>query len=169
MLNQFIQTVRRNHALEHATVTLMLNRLGPDIRLVGRATGDGFYIYGDVPTDVLTECVHEGLARLKKGEAFWAVTPLCGTNLATAGILAGLSSMAVMGGGGSRRDRLPSVLFAGIVGVIAAQPLGRWVQKHVTTRPDLDEVEIVAVESGNRGVVHKVRTRRAPQVAVTSL
>ena len=168
MLNQFIQTVRRNHALEHATVTLMLSRLGPDLRLVGRATGDGFYIYGDIPTDVLTECAHEGLARLKRGEDFWAVTPLCGTNLATAGILAGLSSMAVLGGG-SRKGRLPNVLFAGIVAVIAAQPLGRWVQKHVTTSPDLAETEIVGVESRRRGVVHKVKTRRSPQFASASL
>src|SRR3990172_9188106 len=86
MLARFIGDVRRNHALEHATVSLLISRLGPDLRLIGRASGDGFFIYGDVPSDLLSECAQEGLARLKRGEAFWAVTPLCGTNLATAGV-----------------------------------------------------------------------------------
>ena len=143
MLSRFVGTVRRNHALEHATVSLLLARLGPDIRLVGRATGDGFFIYGDIPSDALTDCAFEGLERLKRGEAFWAVTPLCGTNLATAGILASLSSMAVMAGG-AKKDRVPNALLAGIIGVTIAQPLGRLLQKHVTTSPDLRDTEIVA-------------------------
>src|SRR5688572_14251227 len=103
----FLENVRRNHALEHATVSLLISRLGPDLRLVGRASGDGFFIYGDVPPHMLAECAKEGLARLKRGESFWAVTPLCGTNLATAGILASLSTMAVIGSA-SRKDRMGS-------------------------------------------------------------
>jgi len=162
MIGRFVGTVRRNHALEHATVSLLIAKLGPDLRLVGRATGDGFYIYGDIPTDALGECAHEGLRRLKRGEAFWAVTPLCGTNLATAGILAGLSTFATMGGSGdNKRDRLPNVMMAGIIAVIAAQPLGRIVQRHVTTSPDLSDTEIVGIDVRRNGAVHKVRTRRA--------
>ena len=164
MLSQFIGNVRRNHALEHATVSLLIAKLGPDLRLVGRATGDGFFIYGDIPTNTLTDCANEGLARLKRGEAFWAVTPLCGTNLATAGILAGLSSIATMGTG-NRRDRLPSVMMAGILAVIVAQPLGRIVQRHITTSPDLADTEIVAIDVRRGGAIHKVRTRRAPVLA----
>jgi hypothetical protein len=162
MIGRFLGTVRRNHALEHATVSLLIAKLGPDLRLVGRATGDGFFIYGDLPTDVLTDCVHEGLQRLKRGEAFWAVTPLCGTNLATAGILAGLSSFLTIGSG-DRKDRLPNVIMAGILAVIAAQPLGRIVQRHVTTSPDLVDTEILGIDVTRNGSVHKVRTRRSPR------
>src|SRR5581483_11054423 len=134
MLASFIGNVRRNHALEHATVSLLISKLGPDIRLVGRAVNDGFYIYGDIPTEVLRQCAAEGLSRLKQGESFWAVTPLCGTNIATAGIIASMASMAVSGSG-KRGDRVPTAMIAGIVGVLLAQPLGRLLQKHVTTSP----------------------------------
>jgi hypothetical protein len=159
MLTRLIGDVRRNHALEHATVSLLLAKIGPDLRLVGRATGDGFFIYGDVPADLLAQCAQEGLARLKRGEAFWAVTPLCGTNLATAGALASLSTMAVLGNG-RRMDRLPNAIFAGIVAVTVAQPLGRLIQRYVTTSPDLADTEILGVETRSNGRYFKVRTRR---------
>jgi hypothetical protein len=160
MLGQLIGDVRRNHALEHATVSLMLSRLGPDLRLIGRATGDGFFIYGDVPADVLGECAQEGLTRLKRGEAFWAVTPLCGTNLATAGVLASLSTMAVLGNS-ARKDKLGNAIVAGILAVTVAQPLGRLIQRHITTSPDLADTEIVSVERRGNGRYFKVRTRRS--------
>ena len=159
MLVEFLNNVRRNHALEHATVSLLISRLGPDLRLVGRATGDGFFIYGGVPTDLLTSCAQEGLQRLQKGEAFWAVTPLCGTNLATAGILASMATLAVAGGP-SGKDRRGSAMLAGIIAVTLAQPLGRLIQRYVTTSPDLAGTEIVAVETRSSGRYHKVRTRR---------
>jgi hypothetical protein len=81
-------SVRRNHALEHATIAILLGKVGPNTRLVGRASTDGFYIYGNVPTDKIGESAAEALARLKQGESQLAISPLCGTNLAVAGILA---------------------------------------------------------------------------------
>jgi hypothetical protein len=164
MLTDFIQNVRRNHALEHATVSMMLSRTGPNLRLIGRATNDGFYIYGDVSPDLLAQCAQEGLARLKRGEEFWAVTPLCGTNLATAGILASLSTMAVIGNG-ARKDKLGSAIVAGVFAVTLAQPLGRLIQRHITTSPDLADTEIVSIESRGNGRYYKVRTRRAAAAA----
>src|ERR1051325_2073715 len=97
MLTRYLADVRRNHALEHATVQLLLARLGPNIRLVGRASGDGFFIYGNVPADAITECAREGLHRLQSGEAFWAVTSLCGTNIATSGVLTAMPALAAAG------------------------------------------------------------------------
>ncbi len=160
MLAEFIGSVRRNHALEHATVSLLIARLGPDLRLVGRATGDGFFIYGNLPPQALADSAQEGLARLKRGEAFWAVTPLCGTNLATAGILASLSTLAVVGNS-ARKDKIGSAIVAGIAAVTIAQPLGKLIQKHITTSADLSDTEIVSIESRSRGRYHKVKTRRS--------
>jgi hypothetical protein len=159
MLSQFVADVRRNHALEHATVSLLLGRLGPDLRVVGRASGDGFFLYGDLPENLVTECVHEGLARLQRGEAFWAVTPHCGTNIATTGILAGLSTMAVLGSG-QRKERAGTAIMAAMVATVVAQPVGRLIQRHLTTSPDLSSTEIVSIETRNRGRFYKVRTRR---------
>ena len=158
MLSDYFSSVRRNHALEHATVSLLLGRLGPNLRLVGRASGDGFFIYGNVPADVLTECAQEGLSRLQRGEGYWAVTSLCGTNIATAGVLTALASLAVAGRG--QKGRLGGAIAAAMLAVTASQPLGRLIQQHITTSPDLEGTEIVSVETRAGGQLHKVRTRR---------
>ena len=159
MLAGMIAAVRRNHALEHATVSILLGRLGQHTRLVGRASLDGFYIYGNVPADKISECAAEGLARLKRGESHLAVSPLCGTNLAVAGVLAGLASLLAVGNR-RRFERLPNVLAAAVLAVVSAQPLGRLVQKHVTTSTNLERLEIVGVTSVGRGLIplHKVKT-----------
>ena len=149
--------MRRNHALEHATVSVMLNRLGPTIRLVGRAVPNGFYIYGNIPGDVIEGSAREALTRLQRGEANLAVTPLCGTNIAVAGILAGALSMLSMGRE-RRLDRLPNVCTAAMLGVVASQPLGRLVQQHITTRPDLQHTSIAGIRASFGGKVHKVET-----------
>jgi hypothetical protein len=161
MLGKLIGSVRRNHALEHATVSILLARLGPGVRMVGRATTDGFYIYGDIPTDRIEESAAEGLERLKRGEASLAVSPLCGTNLAVAGLLAGASSLLALGNR-SRLQRLPNVLLSATVAVLAAQPLGRLAQRHITTSSDLADMEIVGVRQGGHRVAryHKVETRQ---------
>lgn len=159
MLKRLIDAIRRNHALEHATISILLNRLGQHTRVIGRAAPDGFYIYGDIPTERIRESAREGLARLQQGEAHLAVSPLCGTNLAVAGILAGLASLLAVGSR-NRWERVPNVLTAAMLAVLAAQPLGRLIQKHVTTAADLDGVEIVSVEPMGKSLpyLHKVRT-----------
>lgn len=159
MVARMIAAVRRNHALEHATVSILLGRVGQHMRLVGRASLDGFYIYGNVSAEKIGECAAEGLARLKQGESHLAVSPLCGTNLAVAGILAGLASLLALGNR-RRLERLPNVLTAAMLAVVSAQPLGRLIQKYITTSDDLDGLEIVDVTPVGRGLVplHKVKT-----------
>lgn len=160
MLERLIGAVRRNHALEHGTVTLMLDRLGPDTRLAGRAVPDGFYIYGKIPTEVIASSAGEALARFKDGEAGLAVTPLCGTNIAVAALMTGVAAVVAMGNGRkqSRVSRLPAVCMAAMAAIVAAQPVGSLVQKYLTTSPDLDDAEIVGVQRTARGYIHKVRT-----------
>lgn len=158
MLNDLIQNTRRNHALEHATVQLLIARLGPDLRVVGRASQNGFFLYGNLPADQVRACAHEALARLKAGEGYWAVTSLCGTNIATAGILAGLASSLVLGAG--KRRNLQGAMLAGMAAVTVAQPLGRLIQRYITTSPDLEGTEIVSIESKPGGHMHRVTTRR---------
>ena len=159
MLKRVINAVRRNHALEHATISIFLSRHGPHTRVLGRAAPDGFYIYGDIPTEALREFAQEGLTRLQRGESHLAVSPLCGTNLAVAGVLAGVASLFAAGGR-TRLQGLPGAVMAAMLAVIAAQPLGRLVQKHVTTSPELDGIRIVSVEPMGRRFprLHKVRT-----------
>jgi hypothetical protein len=159
MLGQIIGSVRRNHALEHATISILARKQGGDIRVVGRATRNGFYLYGDMAADRIEESAAEALQRLRGGEAHLAVSPMCGTNLAVAGMLAGIASLVALGSG-SRLERVPNVLLASMLAVLAAQPLGRLAQKHFTTDPDLSDVEVVGVREGGRGPgrFHRVET-----------
>ena len=161
MLSNIIGTIRRNHALEHATISVLAQRLGHEVRLVGRATGSGFYLYGDLSADRVSESAAEALQRLRRGEAHLAISPMCGTNLAVAGLLAGLSSLIALGNRG-RLERVPNVLLASMLAVLAAQPLGRLVQKHMTTDADLSDTEVVGIKEGGRGPgrFHKVSTVR---------
>lgn len=165
MLRDLVGTVRRNHALEHATITVMLRKLGHDVRMVGRASADGYYLYADVPTELLEQSTNEALARLKSGEGHLAVTPLCGTNIAVAGTMAALATAAVLGNARNRAERLPNAVLASMVAVVAAQPVGRLVQKYLTTNPDLSDTEIIGIKQGGRGGArfHKVITRRGSE------
>ena len=159
MLKRLVNSVRRNHALEHATISILLSRYGP-MRIVGRAVSDGFYIYGDVPTERLRDLADEALARLQRGESHLAVSPLCGTNIAVAGVLAGVGSYVALGSGPRRIGGVSGAIIAAMLAVLAAQPLGRLVQKHYTTSPNLEGVRIVSVTPVSKRLlnVHKVRT-----------
>ncbi len=163
MVGRLVGTIRRNHALEHATIAVLLRKIGHDIRMVGRATGDGYYLYADVSTELLEEATHEALRRMKSGEGYLAVSPFCGTNLAVAGALAGVASMVTMGNS-NRSEKVPNVILASMLAVLAAQPVGRIVQRYITTSPDVADTEIVGIKAGGRGGArfHKVLTRRTP-------
>lgn len=161
MLKRIVNSVRRNHALEHATISILLSRHGP-MRVIGRAATDGFYIYGNVSTERLREFAQEALGRLQHGEADLAVSPLCGTNIAVAGILAGCASYVAMGSRRKPLEGISGAIMGAIIAIIAAQPVGRLVQKHYTTSPDLEGVRILSVEPLGGGMgLHKVRTASA--------
>ena len=166
MLGHLVGTVKRNHALEHATIAVLLRRIGHDIRMVGRATRDGYYLYADVPTDLLDDCTHEALRRLKSGEGHLAVSSLCGTNILVAGVLTAVASSVALGDRG-RGGKLPNAILASKLAVVASQPVGRMVQRYLTTSPDLADTEIVGIKvSGDGGTrFHKVVTARRPAVA----
>lgn len=159
MLRQLVDRVRQNHGLEHATVTLMLARQGP-MRVVGRSDHGGFYIYANLDSERLRAYADEALARLQRGEEHLAISPMCGTNIAVAGVLAGLGSFVALSRTEGRLDGLTKAVLASLVGVIASQPVGRLVQKYATTSPELDGVRIASVDRIGPGL-HKVRTASA--------
>ncbi|MBU0493665.1 MAG: hypothetical protein KKA73_30700 [Chloroflexi bacterium] len=156
-----VRTVRRNHAAEHATMT-MLSQHVPGVRLVARSSPRGFTVYGDVHAQALRQAAEEALTRLQAGEANLAVHPNCGTNLVVGGLLTALAAVLLMGRR-PRLDRLPFVLLGTTLALIAAQPAGRWTQKHITTSPDLAGTWVASVRRVRPGV-HKVAiAQRLPQ------
>jgi len=148
-----IARIRRNHALEHTTIHVLTEH-NPRRHLMGRTTDRGFYLFGEAVAEEVAAAVSEALARLQRGEHSLAVHPRCGTNLATAGVLAGLSSFVAMSGRSkSRLAKLPQIVLAATLAVIAAQPLGLALQKHVTTLPDVGGVTIGEITRLRRGQV----------------
>jgi hypothetical protein len=159
-MSEWIHNIRRNHALEHATVQIMLARLGPTFHLVGRAASDGFFIFGDIPADVLTESAHDALSRLKRGEDYWAITPLCGTNIAITGIMSSLATIAVLKSG-TRSRQMDKAITASMFAVVLARPVGRWLQRY-TTSADLGRTEIVRVEQRSKRFFKVITRLGAP-------
>ena len=152
--------VRRNHALEHATIHVLSERL-PGVRLVGRSDWGGFTLYGPVETSQVSEAVSAAMTRLNAGEKALAIHPQCGTNLATGVVLAGLASSAALGG---RRRSAIEKAFQLVVGIGAAlalaQPLGTGVQRAITTDPDVSRVIVSRILRLERGsvTIHRVDT-----------
>ena len=151
-----IGKVRRNHALEHATIAVLLARHGPRLRLAGHAAPGGFYIIGNVTVAHVGSAADEALARLHGGERHLALSPLCGTNIVLGGGLAGLASLATLGDG-KRSQRWPNVLAAAIVAVLAAQLIGRYAQRFVTTSADLHGLRITGIHEQRRGRWRRIK------------
>jgi hypothetical protein len=161
-LRDWADAVRRNHGLEHATVSILFTRRGPS-RIAGRASADGFFIVGgDIDEQLLDSCAREALSRMQRGERSLAVSPFCGTNIAVSGALTAAFTMFALARTGDRgiRDRFANASTAAMFGVILAQPVGRLVQKHLTTRGDVQYVEIIGTRTLLPGV-RKVYTSGA--------
>lgn len=142
----FIRRVRQHHAVEHATITILMAR-NPGLPLVGgRSDHRGFYVYGPVQTPMLATAVQEALRRLKSGEARLAIHPNCGTNLVTAGTMAGVAALTAAGIARYRRagllDQIPAAILAATGAVVASRPIGTRLQRQVTTRADVADLEM---------------------------
>jgi len=158
-----VSRTRRNHGLEHATLNI-LAKIFPDRNMAGHSDSNGFWLVGDVPTDAVQGAVDEALQRMRAGEHNLAVHPNCGTNLVTAGSLAGLAGALGMWGAGPRKrdklDRFPLVAVLATLALMVAQPLGMNLQKHITTSGIPGTLEVIKITPTKRGRLqaHRVLT-----------
>ena len=160
-----LSRIRRNHGLEHATINILSERF-PNITLIGRTDRQGFYLFGQVPTEALRQAVDDALSRLRNGEYSLAIHSNCGTNLVATGMLTGMASFfSLLGskdeGWRERLGRLPLAIAVSTLALIISQPLGRAAQQHLTTQPDPGSLEVMSVHLIHRGRLkaHRVLTR----------
>ncbi len=159
-----ISRIRRNHALEHATLQLMAQD-NPYLRMAGYSDPSGFWLIGHAPTEVILAAARQAVERLEGGEYSLAVHPNCGTNFVTSGVLAGTLAWLGMAGTGrglrSKLERWPIVISLVTLAMIFAQPLGPWVQEYVTTSAVMKGMRVVGIDRRMRGDVplHHVLTR----------
>ncbi|HEY7781137.1 MAG TPA: DUF6391 domain-containing protein [Ktedonobacterales bacterium] len=144
----FGRRLRQNHALEHATVTILTER-HPRLRVAARSSARGFVIYADLDPALVRPAAEDALRRLRRGEAHLAIHPHCGTNLAVGTSVALVGSFFALTAV-RPRVRAASALVSSLAGIVAARPLGQVVQRHVTTLPDVAGVRIVSVARRRR-------------------
>jgi hypothetical protein len=157
-----VSRLRRNHALEHATIHLLSARY-PWGTFIGRSDTQGFYLFGDVAGSAVLQAAEEALNRLRAGEARLSIHPNCGTNLLTSGVLGASAAFAAFAGTSSARSRLsrlPMAVLLTALALLMAQPLGTALQRSVTTQADPQTLRVVEVRSWQRGrtILHRLRT-----------
>ena len=142
-----IERTRRNHALEHATVALLLER-GAKPPIGGYSTPAGFVIWARSEPETVSGAASDALDLLNDGYSELAISPYCGTNFA-AGVALGVVAAYIAGRGAGRgRGLLPKLRGAAVGFAVASafgQPVGRLVQRRLTVRADVAGAEIASV------------------------
>ena len=158
-----VEQVRRNHALEHATLHILAKKHTNQF-LAGHSDWRGIRIIGDIPTEEIQQAVDEALVRLQAGERRLAYHPNCGTNFTVMGAMAGLAAWTgLLGSGRSTRDRLarlPLVMLLATIALIVTRPLGPFLQQYVTTDANPGTLKVIEIQRHDFAhfVLHRIYT-----------
>jgi hypothetical protein len=140
------KTLRRNHALEHATIVVMMER-EPGRRFNGFSDNDGFFVQGVRSKEEVDSAAREAARRLKAGEKKLAVHRNCGTTIVAANLLAAVFFLVALGVGLYLGWSVYLLILGGIaLSLILRVPLSLFLQRFVTTDADLTNVEVGWVE-----------------------
>ena len=144
--------LRRNHALEHATIVVMMER-EPGRRLNGFSTDDGFFVQGVRSISEVESAAREAMRRLQNGEKRLAIHRNCGTTIVAANLLAAIFFLVTLGLvlylGGSYLYLM--ILGSVILAFALRIPLSLFLQRFVTTDADLKNAEVGWVEPAQPG------------------
>src|ERR671915_1276391 len=88
--------LRRNHALEHATIVVMMER-APGRKFNGFSTDEGFFVQGVRSTQEVDSAAREALRRMRGGEKGLAIHRNCGTTIVAANLLAAVFFLGSLG------------------------------------------------------------------------
>jgi hypothetical protein len=144
--------LRRNHALEHATIVVMMER-EPGRKQNGFSTDDGFFVQGVRSISEVESAAREALRRLQSGEKRLAIHRNCGTTIVAANLLAAIFFLVALGlvlylGVGN----LYLMILGSVVLAFALRiPLSLLLQRFVTTDADLTNAEVGWVEPAHPG------------------
>jgi len=138
----FNRDLRRNHALEHATINVIEEHFGP-LNLVGFGKENGFVIQGPVEAELVEKAARTGLGRLKAGESELAVHQRCGTSMLAVNFVASALVLVLLWylGYFGILYIVPALIGAQFIG----PHLGKFFQSFVTTATDVQGMEIAGV------------------------
>ncbi|GAB6281193.1 MAG: hypothetical protein STSR0007_13940 [Thermovirga sp.] len=141
--------VRKNHALEHATINIIEEHGGVS-GISGMSFDDGFSLSGLLNPESVHLAAREALTRLSRGERTLALSRRCGTTVIVVNTIAAAVFILLLFLTG-KLAVLPvilSLLAAYIIGPLASQ----LVQRLVTTDSEVGSLEITGVETRTRNV-----------------
>ena len=156
----FWDTTKRNHGLEHGTISLLLNRIPHNRPMAGYSIPGGFFVLGSVTTEQVGDCAREALGRMQAGEADLAISPFCGTNIVVGAALSTLGTLAGYRFGGRGLRGVNRAFSNAALAIAASRPLGRIVQERYTTSADVGGMHIDSINVHYLGklTVHWVAT-----------
>ncbi len=165
MLASLLTRIRRNHALEHATLNL-LGRTYPHAQALGVSGPAGFTIYTSLTAEEVIRAVMEALKRLQAGEHGLCLHKNCGTNFVVTATLTTLTTLLGIGGKKTFRqqlEHLPHLILLNVMALLIAQPAAEWFQAHLTTDAAVEGMEIASVFTDHQGGLQRIRvhTRQA--------
>lgn len=131
VLTGLARRTRQHHAIEHATLHLLAQRL-PHARMAGLSDPYGFTIFGDVEPSIVQRAAGDALLRLQAGESHLAIHPNCGTNLATTALLVSAAALLAAAGRRPLPDRFMRTSLFVLPALVAARPLGLRAQEYTT-------------------------------------
>jgi hypothetical protein len=132
--------LRQNHALEHATITILQQR-DPNVRVIARSTSRGFRLYGTAKLEEVRQAVDEALQRLRGGESELAITQRCGTTVAV-GVLVGTLGLWLNEFMRSPRQKIALGIATSLAIAVTSQPVGLLAQRHLTTEAQIDGLAV---------------------------
>ncbi len=134
--------LRRNHALEHATIVVMMER-EPGRRLSGFSTEDGFFVQGVRSIEEVESAAKEALGRLRDGEKRLAIHRNCGTTVVSVNLLTAVFFLASLGLGLYLGWPVYMLILGSLLLAFALRvPLSLFLQRFVTTDSDLTNAEV---------------------------
>lgn len=134
--------LRRNHALEHATIVVMMER-EPGRRLSGFSTEDGFFVQGVRSVEEVESAAREALGRLRDGEKRLAIHRNCGTTIVSVNLLTAVFFLASLGLGLYLGWPVYLLILGSLFLAFALRvPLSLFLQRFVTTDSDLTNADV---------------------------
>lgn len=142
--------LRRNHALEHATIAVMRERQ-PGRKLNGFSNDDGFFVQGVRSMEEVDGAAREAVRRLKNGDKGLAIHRNCGTTIVAANLIAAVAFIGIVAAalvmGMEIGLNLYLLIIAGMLLSFALRvPVSLFLQRFVTTEQDLTNAEVGWVE-----------------------
>ncbi|MGI6367981.1 MAG: DUF6391 domain-containing protein [Anaerolineae bacterium] len=140
--------IRKNHALEHATLHMLEQGPLPG-PVAAHSDWNGITFYGRVDRDVLCRALTRALSALQAGESHLALHSRCGSTIAVpvlSGLIIGLLLHHMSHT--TRKESASALTLAGVLSpLLCAEPLALGAQKQLLTDPHVGSAELLTLRT----------------------